>query len=249
MNKKMDIERILDESLANQRRVRMFQRKRKDGIIFDVPFKKRGNSTYAWDSGKQLSFYKQGFLEEVDIFSVMFITLASPYGNSNCECRDSWRAISKAISPFIKALKRLGAEKYFRVLESTSEGCCHAHILVKWNRVLQASHRNKKFLLAEDSLLKKIRDQWNKEWSKVSKRKLNNNAVSIRVCPNKFEAEIAFNYATTHLGYKSDITNALYRAKNNKATRSDLEKLFANYWAYKLNIKLYRPSKGLGKVG
>jgi len=34
---------------------------KKTGIEFTVPYAKRGNSTYAWEYGKQFAEYKQRF--------------------------------------------------------------------------------------------------------------------------------------------------------------------------------------------
>lgn len=225
----------------------MFLCKRKDGEVFEAPASKRGNSTYAWRTAKQFLIYKQGFLQGVAENSVMFITLVASYGNSYYECRDSWKVISKSIGPFIKTLKKIGAEKYVAILEATREGNCHAHLLIKWNRSLRVRIYNGKSYLGEKKLLKVIGEKWNNEWGKVSALKLNKNAVAIRICPNLEEAGKTFDYITKHLGRGSDITRALYNVKQNKSDINDLVKLFTNYWAYKLNTRLYRVSKNWGK--
>jgi len=108
--------------------------------------------------------------------------------------------------------------------------------------------RNGKYYLAEKELLEHIREIWSKEWEKNSDRKLNNNSISVQVCPNSSEASKAWDYVTKHLGKGSDITNALYRFRIGKATSSDIAKLFCNFWGYKLhNMRLYSTSINLGK--
>jgi hypothetical protein len=223
----------------------MFLSQKKDGTTFLVPFYKRGNGEYAHKYGKQFRLYKQNFLQGITDNSVLFITLVTPYKSSFYGCRDSWIAIHDAIGPFIKAIRKKGA-KYMAVLEATSEGLCHCHLLIRWDRPLQSSVRNNKHYLAEKELLKSITEKWNKEWMKVSKLKPNNNSVSVRVCPNQIEAGKAFDYATKHLGEGSSIEKSLDNVRENKETHLDLEKLFSNYWADKQYIKLYRPSRNLG---
>jgi hypothetical protein len=222
----------------------MFLRPKKDGTTFWVPAYKRGNDQYAWKYGKKISTYKQNFLQGIADNSLLFITLVTPYKSSFYGCRDSWIAIHNAIGPFIKAIKKKKA-KYLAVLEATHEGLCHSHLLICWDRPLRSKVRNGKHYLAEKELLKFISEKWNKEWMKVSKLRLNNNSVSMQVCPNQIEAERVFDYATKHLGAGSDITDALHRARENTATSFDLAKLFSNYWADKLNIRLFRFSKNL----
>jgi hypothetical protein len=214
---------VLEKIETYQRRAKMIPYIRKDGTMGEFKEARKGNSTYAKDTEKKISVYKQRFLQGIVDYSVMFITLVTPYVNSLHECHDSWLTMSKAFSPFNKVFKRKGAEGYFYALEATSEGCCHAHILVKWNRTLQVSVRKNKYYLAEVTLLKSLRNKWYKEWYKVSDRKLNNNAISIQVCPNQFETGIAFNYATKHLGMFSNITDALRRVKDNNAKTYDCE--------------------------
>jgi len=120
--------------------------------------------------------------------------------------------------------------------------------MASWDRPLQAKEHDGKWYLAEHDLIKFIGEKWWKEWAKVSKLQLNRHSVSLRVCPNSAEAERAFWYATKHLGKWSDITKVIHRVRNNNALRYDSSKLFANYWAYILNIRLCRTSRGLGKV-
>jgi len=240
----MDIKRVLTQIEENLKRVRMFTRTRKkDGVIFDVPFPKRGNGEYAYQSGKKIAAYKQRFLQGIVDYSTMFITLVSPYGSSFSECQDSWRTISKATKFFTRTLKNKRNIKSFVVLEATKEGCCHCHLLVLWDRPLKA--HNEKHYLAEPELLISIRKKWLKAWMKVSTQQLNKNTISIQVCPNKLEAERIFNYISKHLGFDSNIEKSLERARENKAGDSDFKKLFSNFWAFRLNIRLYRFSRNL----
>jgi hypothetical protein len=245
----MNIHSVLEQIEANQRRVRMFLRTKKDGTTFLVPFYKRGNDEYAYKYGKLFLIYKQKFLQGLADNSVMFITLATPYPSTYNGCHDSWKVISKAIKPFtttlkIKAQKKLGAIKYMAVKEATSEGLCHCHLLVIWNRPVKVSIRNGKYYLEEKELSKYIREKWDKQLMKFSELKPKNNSVSVRVCPNKTEAEKVFDYVTKHLGERSDITNALERVQENKETRNDKEKLLSNYWGFTLGkIRLYSFSR------
>ena len=229
-------------------RVKMVQYVRKDGTISEFPAAKRGNPIYAYRNKRKLLDYKKGLLEGAADCSVMFITLVIPGETSWYGCRDAWRAISGALGPFIKNLRKMGLEKYIATLEATGEGCSHAHILCRWDRRLQTNARKDKRYLAEKSLSKSIRERWGRAWAKVSELKLNSHAVSIRVCPNSAEAGRAFCYATKHLGIWSDITEPLRRVRNNKAAPHDSAKILANYWARRLCIRLCRTSRGLGKV-
>ena len=243
----MRIEKVLEQIKANQERVRWLPRMKKDGTTFDVPMAKLGNETYAWRAGKRLAVYKQNFLQGMPDSSVLFITLVTPYGSTYYGCRDSWLVTSKALGPFCKALKKLGAIEYFAGLEATSEGCCHCHLLARWDKPLQSSVRNDKHYLSEKALVQSICKKWISAWANVSELPLNNNAVSIQVCPNQYEAENAFDYATAHLGFQSNITHVINRVSNNKGDSTDIEKLFTNYWGTKWRIKLYRASRGLRK--
>jgi len=245
----MNIKNILEETEANQKRVRMIQRTKKDGTTFCVPTPKRGNEQYAWKYGKKFLMYKQNFLQGIAENSIMAITLVTPYGNSYYECRDSWKTVHGAIGSFCKKINKIGKGKYLAVFEATSEGCCHAHIVFRWSRPLRVSVHNGTYYLAENDLSKAIRKIWIKEWMKVSERRLNNNSITVRISPNPSEAEKVFGYATKFLGYGSDITNELYRAQNNIASNFDLAKLFSNYWGFKLRIRLYRFSKDSRRDG
>ena len=209
---------------------------------------RRGNKTYANNTEKRIALCKRNFLQGVIDFSVMFITLVTPYRNSFDECRASWRAMDKALARFRKCFKRKGLEGYFYSLEATSEGCCHAHILVKWDSRLKVNFRNGKYYLADEVLLKSFTGKWHQAWNKVSDRTLNNNAISIRVCPNLFEAEVVFDYVTKHLGRFSNITNALHRAKKNDFKDNDIKKLLTNFWAIRFQgIKLFGCSRIFGQ--
>ena len=221
---------------------------KRTGEIFWVPDSKRGNEEYAYRSGIKIATYKQKFLQGITDFSVLFITLATPYKSTWNECLVSWRAIHSAIGPFIKSLKSRRKKeviKHMAVLEATEEGCAHCHLLVVWNRSVKAIFRNDKYFLGEKELLSDIKDKWGKAWGKVSRRKLNNNVISVQVCPHVSDVEKAFDYVTKHLGIGSNIEKSLERAQANMASDSDLKKLFSNYWGFKLGIRLYRVSRNL----
>jgi hypothetical protein len=242
----LNIKLVANQVEENQKRVKMITLvRRKDGELFEVPASKRGNSTYAWRAGKQLAVHKKMFLQGLVDYSVMFITLVVPNGNSYCACRDSWKAISKAIGLYIRALKRLGAIKHIAVLESNSEGSCHAHIILSWNKPLQVKFFKEKYYLAEKDLSESIRKKWIDEWRKVSGLALNKKAVAIRICPNQVEADKTFDYVVKYQGQGSDITSVLSRVKGNRATSHDIARLLTNFWANKLNIRLYRATKKL----
>ena len=243
----MKIDDVLEEIEDNQRRARMIPYRRQDGTMDMFPAAKRGNSTYAYRTGKQLSVHKQMFLDGFVDYSVMFITLVVPHNNSYYGCQDTWKATAKAIGPFIKALKKKGVEKYFIVLEATSKGCCHTHLLTSWNRSLRASIQDGKFHLEEKDLLDFIKERWDREWTKVSDLLINNNSVAVQVCPNLKEAEKAFEYASKYLGERSNIMKSLDRAHQDKATSYDQGKLFTNYWASKTNRRVCRMSRNLSK--
>jgi hypothetical protein len=245
----MNIHNVLKQIEANQKRVRMFVRTKKDGTSFLVPAYKRGNEEYAYKYGRKFMLYKQNFLREISNNSVMAITLVTPYGDSYDECQNSWKTIHKVLGAYIKSIKKLGVDKYIAVMEATSKGLCHVHLLVSWNRSMKVSVHDNKYYLLENEFSKSIRENWRKEWMKVSKINLKNNSIAVRISPDLSEAEKAFDYATKFLGHGSDITNALYRVRENKAIASDINKLFTNYWAFKLNIRLYRFSRNLGKRG
>ena len=240
----MNIKSVIEVVEANQRRAKMILGKY--GLFFES---RRGNKTYASRQKKVIARCERNFLQGIVNNSVLFITLVCPYGNSKDECRESWKTNNKALGPFTKSLRKMGREKYIAVLEATKKGNCHVHLLLSWNRSLKAKIRNDKYYLAENDLLKSIRYTWTKEWGKVSSLALNNNAISIRVCPDGAIARLLFKYITKTVGKWSDITNVIPRVKENKPKELDLKKLFANYWGFTLNIRLLRTSRNLGKGG
>lgn len=215
----------------------------KDGIIREFLEARRGNSTYARKTAKQLAEKKEKFLHGVLDNSVMFITLAGSYGSSYNECKASWQKMPNAIGLFTKSLVRnKEVIKYMVVLEATEKGCCHAHLLFVWNRPLEVKEDR---TLADRKLLSSIREKWLKAWMKVSDRDLKKNTISVQVCPNKSEAERTFDYIIKYLGMSSSIEKSLIAARDNKASTHDLKKLFNNYWGFKLRKKLFRFSKNL----
>jgi len=243
----MKIQFVLREIEDNQRRAKMVRYQRQDGMVGEFLAAKRGNATYAFRSSKQFNTYKQNFLCGLTDNSVMFITLGGPHKKSYHGCRDSWIATANAIGPFIKALKAKGAEKYIAVLEATSEGVCHAHLVIDWDRPLQVCIHNNKYHLAEKDLLSFINKRWKIEWAKVSDLILNSNSIVIQICPNLTDVENVFNYVTKYLGKKSNISNSLIRVQQYKATDDDCAKLFTNFWAFKLKYRVYRVSRNLGR--
>jgi len=247
----MKIHRVLEQIESYYNRARMIPYEDEDGTIKEFLEARRGNSTYANRKGEELTIYRQRFLQGIIDDSVLFITIGTPYISSYYGCRDSWETMSKAIGPYIRKLRRMGATRYIAVLEATSEGLCHCHLLLTWKRPLKKRRVKDKYLLAEKDLLKVLWQKWEKEWMKVSDLPLNNNAIAVRVCSGRIEADTEFKYITKYLGYGSNISNALYRAKMGNETPADSEKLFSNYWAFSLKkkIRLFRRSRNLGKNG
>jgi len=245
----MRADRVVEQVENNLKRARMIPYVKHDGTIGEFLSAKRGNITYARRNAFKLSAYKHNLLHEAIDNSIMFITLVIPNDVSYYGCEDAWEAISKVLGPYIRALRKLGIEKYIATLEATNEGCCHAHLLLRWNRALKGKTQNGKYYLAEDDLAKIIREKLVKEWIKVSELQLNNHAVAIRVCPDLTEANKTFRYVTKFLGMGSLISNAIYRVKKGIAVSNDSAKLLSNYWAYKKRIRLCRTSRGLGKTG
>ncbi|MCL2443699.1 MAG: hypothetical protein FWD13_09610 [Treponema sp.] len=243
----MKADRIVEQVALNQNRTYLVTYVKKDGTLDQFTSAKRGNKTYARRNAYKLSSYRHDLLHGTTDNSIMFVTLVVPNDVSYYGCEASWEAVSKTLGPFIRALRKFGIEKYLAVLEATEEGCCHAHILFRWNRSLQVRRQNDEYYLAEDELTKLIRDNWVKAWAKESDLQLNSHAVLIRVCPDLIEAKKVFCYITKYLGMGSIVTNAIYRVMNKKAVPSDSCKLFSNFWAYKKRIRLCRTSKSLGK--
>ena len=245
----MDIYSVLEEIKMNQKReVRMIKCLYDDGTMVEFPVAKQGNSTYAWRTGKQIDNYRQSFLHEVIDKNILFFTLTVPYGKTFYGCKESWEFVPKALSSYIKALKKMGMEKYLATLESTYEGGCHAHIITRWNKPLQTRKVNDRFYLADRELSKKIRDKWYDEWKKKYPLIPFVKLIQIRVCPDLSESERAFGYVTKCIGNGSNIETAIYNVEHGIKNKLDVKKLFTNYWAGKLNYRLYRTSKGLGKT-
>ena len=245
----MKVQKAANQVERNLNKAYMKSYYRPDGTRCEFLTAKRGNSTYARRSNKQLLAYEQDLLQGTIAFSILFLTVVVPCNKTYKGCYESWEAVSKAVGPFIKALKRMGLQKFIAILEATAGGNSHIHVLARWDRTLKTCKRRGKYHLAEQDLRKAIQERWATEWVKVSERKLNNHPVCIRVCPNLPEARKVFGYVTKHLGWGSLVCDALRRVRNGEANHFDSEKLFSNYWASKLRVRLCRTSRGLGKTG
>jgi hypothetical protein len=244
----MRAEKIVNQVANNLNRAYMIPYVRKDGTRGEFLSAKRGNATYAYRNSLKLSAYMQNLLQGAVDYSVMFITLVIPGETTWYGCRDAWLAVSKALGPFIRSIRDKGLVKHLATLEASNESRPHVHIMARWYRPLQTIIHNGKCYLAEEELIKFIRKRWTRAWAKVSELPLNCHAVSIRVCPDIAEADRTFSYATKHFGIWSNITSVIRRVKDNEPYPYDGSKLFANYWAHRLRIRLCRTSRGLGKV-
>ncbi|MFP3042048.1 hypothetical protein LQZ19_09550 [Treponema primitia] len=243
----MKIESVLKEIRDNQRRATMIPHTRPDGTIVRFPAAKRGNATYAWRTEPLISAYREGILHEILDTSLMFITLTVPYDKTFEGCKVSWLAVHKALGPFIKKLKTMGAKKYIAVLEATGEGGCHVHLLVRWKTIILTVTKKERYYPADREFSRKVWDSWVFEWGKVSPKTLQKNAVHIQICPNNSENQNIIGYVTKWIGKGSDIETALYNAEQGIANKNDISRLFTNYWAFKLRIRLYRISRGVIK--
>jgi hypothetical protein len=156
----LEIYSVLEEIKKNQKRgVRPIPYLKSDGTTGEFPAAKRGNSTYAWKTEKKMKNYRECFLYEAIDRTILFITLTVPYGKTFLGCRDSWQFVSEALSPFTKALKRLGMEKFLLTLEATRKGGCHVHLLTQWDKPLKTRKVKNKFFLADSKLSRKIREK------------------------------------------------------------------------------------------
>ena len=244
----MDIFSVIDEIKMNQKKgVYMIQRVKNDGTIWEFPAAKRGNSFYAWRSENKIAKYCQCFFHNAIDGTILFITLTVPYTKNYSGCHASWQFFKDNLSPFIKILKKMGREEYFACLESSYEGGCHAHIIVRFNKTLQTRKVGKKFYLADKELSEKIREQWIKTWKKENPLIPIKRPVQIIVCQDISEGKKVFNYITKWLGKGSNIETAIYNVEKNIESEGDVSKLFTNYFGMKLHpIRLFRFSKGLG---
>lgn len=238
---------ILKEIKRNFEKAKMIQYIKPDKTIGEIIESKRGNSRYAWKEEMKLKNYRKSFLNGAADKTILFCTLTIPHKNSFWGCKNSWDYISKALSPFTKALKKMGLEKYVVTLEATYKGACHAHLISRWDKPFQTRKVKGKFYPTDKKLVKKIRDKWLKEWQKEYPHIPIKKQIHLQVCPDLIEAENTFNYATKFTGKGSNIETALFNAERGNASEKEVAKLLTNYWGMKLKIRSYRTSKNLGK--
>ena len=239
----MKISSVLKELKDNlQRGVYMIKCLNPDGTIGEFLSAKRGNSTYASRTEKKKEIYRQGFFKGARNKTIMFITLTVPYDKSYYGCKKSWRFISKDSSLFIKALIKLGLEKYIISLESYEQGGCHAHLLTSWNIPFQTENKNEMI-----NLTGKVKEKWINRIKKIYPHTRKRNLITIEICQSLSESNFFLNYVFKWIGKYSNIEKAIDRVQNGYEIKSnDVKRLFANYWGYKLQIRLFRTSRGLG---
>lgn len=234
---------ILKE-IKNYQNTRTITLNKPDGTIVQFPEAIRGNSTYAWREEKRMQEIRECLLEGALDKTILFITLTIPHNSYRSACEISWRYINKTSGPFLTKLKKMGMKKYLITFEATYKGGCHSHLICQWNKPFKTREIEGKYFLADRKLEKKISDKWLNEWKKKYPNKRIKD-IDIQVCPNIIEAEKTFGYLTQWLGKGSEIDVALYNAEKGIANKDDVAKLFTNYWAMKLGIRLYRTSKNL----
>jgi hypothetical protein len=256
----MKISFVLEEIKANQKRgVYKVKCINRDGTIGEFLSAKRGNHTYAERAGKKIKNCQQGFLHQAVDKTILFITLTVPYEKDYYGCEKSWDFISKESSPFIKVLKKMGMEKYLISLESCYQGGCHAHLITRWKKPFQTRERKGKFYLNDKNLSDKIMGKWIKRYEKWIKRceetyslTTTKRLITLEVCQDNYKSKKLFNYVSKWTGRGSDIEEALAKIENGteiesrKKRKIYVQQLFTNYWGYKLRIRLFRTSKGLG---
>ena len=245
----MRIISVLKEIKDNLRRgVYKIKCQNLDGTIGEFLSAKRGNSTYAKRTGKKIGNYRQGFLHEAVDKTILFITLTIPYEKDYFGCEKSWRFINKELGSFIKSLKRIGLEKYLVSLESTYQGGCHAHLITRWKKPFQTRKRKENFYLNDKKLSGKIREKWINRCKKTYSLATTKKLITYEVCQDSCKSRQLFHYASKWIGRGSNIGEALINVENGKNMKKDVPRLFTNFWGYKLRIRLFRTSKGLGNT-
>jgi hypothetical protein len=240
----MKITSVLKEIIANLKRgvYKVFYKKQ-DGSMGEFYSAKRGNSAYASKTGKKIENYRQGFFKRAKNMIIIFITLTISYEKSYYGCEKSWLFFKKELSPFVKSLKNLGLEKYIISLESCEQGGCHAHLLTRWNKTIKSMNEKEKLILTE-----KIKEKWINRVKKTYPHTRKKNLITLGICQNLSDGKTLFNYVFKWIGKFSNIEKALERIQNGIGLKNDIPRLFANYWGYKLKIRLFRTSKGLAST-
>jgi hypothetical protein len=234
---------ILNE-IKNNQNTRTITRYKPDGTIVQFPEAIRGNSIYAWREENKKQENRKCLLEGGIDKTILFVTLTIPHNGYRSACELSWRYINKTSGPFLTKLRKMGMEKYLITFEATYEGGCHSHLISQWNKPFQTREMEGKLFLADRKLEKEISDKWLNEWKKKYPNKRIKD-IEIQVCPTLIEAEKTFGYVTKWIGKGSNINVPLYNVEKGIANKNDVAKLFTNYWAMKLGIRLYRTSKNL----
>ena len=240
----MKISSVLKEIIANLKKgvYKVFYKKQ-DGSMGEFLSAKRGNSTYASKTEKTKENYRQGFFNGAKNKIIIFITLTIPYEKSYYGCEKSWLFFKKELSPFVRSLKKLGLEKYIISLESCEQGGCHAHLLTRWNKPIKTTNEKEKSILAD-----KIKQKWINRVKKTYPHTKKKNLITLEICQNLSDSKTLFNYVFKWIGKFSNIEKALERIQNGIGLKNDIPRLFANYWGYKLRIRLFRTSKGLAST-
>jgi hypothetical protein len=211
----MRISSVLKEIKANQNRgVYKVKCQNYDGTIGEFLSAKRGNYSFAKKQGIKIENCRQRFLHQAVDKTILFITLTIPYKKDYHGCEKSWLFISKELSPFLKALKRIGLRKYLVSLESFNQGGCHAHIITRWEKPFQTRERKGKFYLADNNLANKIKEKWIKRCKKTYQLTTIRNLIKLEICQDSNTSKKLFTYVSKWLGRGSNIAKALERIEN-----------------------------------
>jgi hypothetical protein len=216
---------------------------KQDGSLGEFFSAKRGNSAYAFRSEKKKENCRHGFFKDAKNKTIIFITLTIPYEKSYYGCEKSWLFFKKELSPFVRSLKKLGLEKYIISLEACQQGGCHAHLLTSWNKPPKTTNGQEKSVLTE-----KIKEKWINWVKKAYPHTRKKNLITLEICQNLSDSKTLFNYVFKWIGKYSNIEKALERIQNGIGLKNDIPRLFANYWGYKLRIRLFRTSRGLAST-
>lgn len=204
------------------------------GKIRHVPATMRGNKVYAWYQARRMEQIQTAIdadkLIKNDSTNVFFITLTNKYDSKNWESiKESWLFVPKEYTKFMRKLKKsMSIKHHIGVFEAHEGGGCHAHIVLVLPEMVKCWVDKEGVLRSPEDLNALIKKLWGQN-------------VDVRGARNSGIA----GYLTKELGKTNHVEDAIKRAKKGEETPSDRKKIWAYYWADKLNIRLLRVSHSL----